>query len=393
MDSIGLLQLPTAPPPAAGGATLVDKPQAVGDPALVVLADYLATVLNTDCQAAWEALVPATHRGVMRGPKGVEGVGRGTVVREVFFMNPVPLNPTGINTRFINEANLPALYVYRDFRSGRKEQYASDVNRRTSTIKVEWIAPNTGDQIEMIVRAAFHNAIASALERAIRFGRHRSWIIANDDASPKAIATTTTQTTDWVLTEAQLNGPDATTTVYPARPVLITTLPQSVATYSLSPIRVVGLDGKHRSWSDVITLESQLGGEGVNSVWRFEKVTRVEFPGMPVAGAPIHVGYHVSPDQREGSLVMRHAGFSRMQILQPGDLRPVPTGQTGEGKDGPVMGTAVGLEMSIQVEEDIIIDPLQHSAVWDAFTAIESRIIRNGETWSIDYFKVPEGIT
>jgi hypothetical protein len=329
----------------------------------------------------------------MRGPNGVMGVGRGTVVREVFFMNPVPVNPTGINTRFINEANLPALYVYRDFRSGRKEQYASDVNRRTSTIKIEWIAPNTGDQIEIITRAAFHNAIQSAVERAIRFGRHRSWIIADDDASPKAIATTTTQTTDWVITGAQLNGPDANTTIFPARPVLITTLPQSTPTYSLSSIRVFGLDGNHRQWSDTVELGNQLGGEGVNSIWRFEKVTRIEFPGMPVAGVPIHVGYHVSPDQREGSLVMRHAGFSRMQILQPGDLRPVPTGQTGEGKDGPVMGAAVGLEISIQVEEDVVIDPLQHSAAWDAFTAIESRIIHNGQTWSIDYFTLPESIT
>jgi hypothetical protein len=79
-----------------------------------------------------------------------------------------------------------------------------------------------------------------------------------------------------------------------------------------------------------------------------------------------------------------------MQVIQPGDLRAVPTGQTGEGKDGPVMGAALGLEMSIQVEEDIVIDPLAHAAVWDTITSIESRIVRDGETWSIDYLKLPQ---
>lgn len=304
-------------------------------------------------------------------------------------MNPVPLNPTGVNTRFINDANLPALYVYRDFRSGRKEQYASDVNRRTSTIKIEWIPPYTGDQIDAIVRASFHNAVASAIERAIRFGRHRSWLVGGDDSNPTAIATTTTQTTAWAIDGALLNGLDAATTIFPARPILISTTPHTLPTFSLAPIRVFGINANHRAWSDTITLQNALGGEGAYSVWRFERATRIEFPGMPVAGAAIHVGYHVSPDQREGSLVARHAGFSRMQIVQPGDLRPVPTGQTGEG---PTMGTAIGLEVSIQVEEDIIIDPLQHSALFDSLNSVESRIVRNGETWSIDYFKLPETI-
>lgn len=389
MDRVGLLQVPISPPLSVGGDALVDKPHAIGDPALVVLADYIATVLNHDCQAAWETLVPTTHRGIMRGPKGVEGVGRGTVVREVHFVNPVPLNPTGVNTRFINESNLPALYVYREFRSGRRENYSSDVNRRTSTIKVEWIAPCTGDQVDAIVRAAFHNAIASTVEKAIRFGRHRAWVIADDGAAPKAIATTNTQTSDWVLTGNLLNGPDANVTIFPPRPVLITTIPQSVASFPLTPINVYGLNGNHRSWMDTITLTNALGGESVGSVWRFEKVTRIELPGAPVAGAPLCIGYALSPDQREGSLVARHAGFSRMQVIQPGDLRAVPTGQTGEGKDGPVMGAALGLEMSIQVEEDIVVDPLAHAAVWNTYNAIENRIVRNGDTWSIDCFQMP----
>jgi hypothetical protein len=307
-------------------------------------------------------------------------------------MNPVPLNPTGINTRFINDANLPALYVYRDFRSGRKEQYTSDVNRRTSTIKVEWIAPYTGDQIDIITRASFHNAIASAVERAIRFGRHRSWLVGDDGSSPKSIATTTTQTSAWAIDGVLLNGPDASTTIFPARSILITTTPQNVATFSTTPIRVFGVNANHRPWADTITLGNVLGGEGAYSVWRFERATRIEFPGMPVAGASIHVGYHASPDQREGSLVARHAGFSRMQIIQPGDLRPVPTGQTGAGKDDSAMGVAIGLEISIQVEEDLNIDPLQHAALFDSLNSVESRIVRNGETWSIDYFKLPETI-
>lgn len=390
MDSIGLLQVPLIPPPSVGGDALVDKPQAIGDPALVVLADYIATVLNHDCQAAWETLVPTTHRGIMRGPKGVSGVGRGTVVREVHFMNPVPLNPTGVNTRFINESNLPALYVYREFRSGRRENYSSDVNRRTSTIKVEWIAPCTGDQVDAIVRAAFHNAIASTVEKAIRFGRHRAWVIDDDKASPKAIATTTTQTSDWVLTGNLLNGPDAKSTISPARPVLITSIPQTVASFPLAPIQVFGLNANHRPWTDTVTLTNAMGRESIGSIWRFEKITRIELPGAPVAGAPLCIGYALSPDQREGSLVARHAGFSRMQVIQPGDLRAVPTGQTGKGNDGPEMGAALGLEMSIQVEEDIVIDPLAHAAVWDTITSIESRIVRDGETWSIDYLKLPQ---
>jgi hypothetical protein len=139
-----------------------------------------------------------------------------------------------------------------------------------------------------------------------------------------------------------------------------------------------------------VTLTNALGGESIGSIWRFEKITRIELPGAPVTGATLCIGYALSPDQREGSLVARHAGFARMQVIQPGDLRAVPTGQTGEGKDGPVMGAALGLEMSIQVEEDIVIDPLAHAAVWDTITSIESRIVRDGETWSIDYLKLPQ---
>ena len=387
MDRVGALSVPIPPPPPIATEALVDKPQAVGDPALVILADFVATVLNHDCQAAWETLVPTTHRGIMRGPREVPGVGRGTVVREVHFMNPVPLNPTGVNTRFINESNLPALYVYREFRTGRRENYTSDANRRTSTIKIEWVGPCTGDQVDAIVRAAFHNAIASTVEKAIRFGRHRAWVIADDEADPKALAMTTTQTSNWVLSGNLLNGLGASKAIFPARPILITTPPQTSASYPLQPIQIYGLNGSHRSWMDTITLTNALGGESVGSIWPFEKVTRIELPGAPVAGAPLHIGYALSPDQREGSLVARHAGFSRMQVIQPGDLRAVPTGQTGEGKDGPVMGAALGLEMSIQVEEDIVVDPLMHAAMWHTYNAIENRIVHNGQTWSIDYFQ------
>lgn len=317
-DRFGRLVFPVAPPDLSDPA---NKVPAIGDPMLVTLASFVASVLQAECGDAWSRFENFPDiRAAANVPDPVETFAGRNVVRSIFYANPrrvgTPFNPN----------DLPALFVYR-LHAGVPasiETFAADVDRRTSTVVLEWVTLPSPPAL-FNERASFHNALSTALIPAIRESRHASWVLRADRAMTGAIHTLrTTSTSPTTLTPGPtgLNGPSIGTRLTTPRPVQFTSL-SNPATYSTSPIVVTGRDVKGRLLTDDTAFTDPNGGETIETVWRFIDVLSIAYPAMLTTGGSILASYGDSPYARRGSM-LNDATDAIVRMLQPGEVQPLP---------------------------------------------------------------------
>jgi hypothetical protein len=129
--------------------------EALGDPAIDILAEALPAILRAKLETAW--LSVATEREPL--------------FRRVWKHNPE-------RHKFI-DADLPALYIYRDTSSRSNLFDAESRLALASTINILWIEPKA-PQEKAAVRAPFFQGFAAVLARIVEFGRDPAWVHPDD---------------------------------------------------------------------------------------------------------------------------------------------------------------------------------------------------------------------
>jgi hypothetical protein len=360
-DYLGSAWLPAlAPSTAMKGDTRVVTTRAPGDPALIQVGSFVATVMQTQLNDAWLVLDPAssvTRPGTIDGTR--DGVG---VVRAVFYRDP----KKGV----FATPDLPCLFVYRAEGPKRYLRVAQNGHRRISTLAVMWVTSPVDESREKTDRFPFHNSVESSIYHALVYRRHPSWVTPADqrdvDGLKTAFATSlTTQTI------TSFNGALAGTEMVAARPVCMTNTAAAGA-YSTARIYVTGTDEADNELTDWMEFSTLNGGETITTILRFKTVTSVVLPAMAAITGSMTIGYWDSPDVPRGSLVQRAAGFQKMDLKE---LRTMPF-EIVRPQQEPV--PLLGVEAQVEVHEDAFLDPTIHA---ESPYDIEAHIQRSdGET-------------
>jgi len=338
-DAVGILSLPVAAPLVS---PLDERTLAPGDPALVQIGSFLATVLQADCGAAWEAL----DTGRPNQPGAIDGVRAGqNVVRRVYFSDP--------RLGYFEPAELPALFVWRAPRADHR-RFRADTYRRFWSVMVAWVPPPTEADPQRRERDTFGAAVLSSLHRAITFGRHRAWVRDEDLADETGLLADPVATATSETTIATFDGGLASFPLTPGRPVQISTSAAVGAYNTTDPILVTGkLDGG-TSHTDKLYATSANGGETIIGTWSFTEPTALVIPAQALTTGAFTIGFYDSPDVKLGSLVQRAAGLSlfRLAAMSNVPLRvQMPNAE-------PAMFAAI--EMTLETAEEIAIDLAEH---------------------------------
>lgn len=147
--SVGALLLP-APAPEA-------ETDALTDPAVDIIADYLEAVMTTWLATAWAA----------------RGAGE-TVVRTVYKHDPEEID-------FATQ-NLPILCLWRE-REAEAIQIADAYDEGESQLNVLWILP-PAPQTKDSKRFSFFNGFSAAIKMAVKLGRHPAYVHADEAGEP-----------------------------------------------------------------------------------------------------------------------------------------------------------------------------------------------------------------
>ena len=346
-DALGLLTLPVAAPIVYPPTERTRTP---GDPALEVIGSFAATALQADCGAAWTALAPgkpSIASGVTADRDGA------SAARRVFFSDP--------RLGYFNDADLPALFVYRSAYLPYTRA-AQDAHRRRSQIGIVWMLPRADVDPQRRERDPFIAAIAACLEKAIVERRHPAWVVDSDLADADALKTSFATSTS-AQTIATFNGARAGEMMVPPRAITVTTAAAVGAYNTTDPIVVSGVveSGEAFHWS--ISLTDPDGGETVGTIFDFATPTSVALPAMLTTSGAIEIGYAASSDARKGTLVQRAGCFVEWRPHQA-VFAPIPVRRQGTD---PVPFLA--LEMRLDVGEDHWFDPDQRAFTpWDIET-------------------------
>jgi len=134
--------------------------QAIGDPSLVVIGEFIRAVMVARLSDAWSDI-------------NKPSIGGGTpVVKTISYNNPED------NT--FNSKDLPGLYVFmpRD-KPDKHERYADCQFWRIRYVTVLWIPPQR-DQVQRADRSPFFNAVSSAVRGALCLDRFPGYVIEGD---------------------------------------------------------------------------------------------------------------------------------------------------------------------------------------------------------------------
>ena len=330
-DSVGTLSLPVAAPTVYPPA---DRTRAPGDPALVQLGTFAATVLQADCGAAWTAL----DRGRRDQPGAVDGTRAGSnVVRSVHYSDP--------RLGYFEPDVLPGVFVWRS-KIGKWSWAAANCQRRTGQITVAWLPPRAEADPQRRERDPFTNAVYASLFQAFSKLRHPAWVTDADRADLDGLLVAFATSTS-VQTISSFTGALAGQTMVAARPISITTTAAPGAYNTTDPIVVTGLLKGGASFVERVYLTDPDGGETITTIFPFSSPTSVRFPAMVSTAGTIAIGYSDSPDVRKGSLIQPAAGcaelhpsegvYSEIRVRQP-NADPMPF---------------MAMEFPLYVEEDL----------------------------------------
>lgn len=350
-DVLGALELPVPAdiivyPPD-------ERTRAAGDPALLAVGSFAATVLQADVGAAWEVLDP----GRPDQPLAIDGARLGTgPARRVWFTDP--------RLGYFEPNELPGLFVYR---TGQATffRYTADQYRRKWAIGVAWLGPQTTEDQQRRERDPFYNAVCTALHRALVFARHRAWVIDTDLASENGLVNDpiATSLSPMTLSGAQLDGALAAVAPFkPGRPVQVTTALAPGAYNTTDPIEITGKLDNGVSFTDKLYLTAD-GGETVVGLWSFRAPTSVLIPEQLLTTGTLTLGFYASPDVKEGSLVQRAAGFVEFKARNA----EVKMLRVEQQNADPVLMRAV--ECIVDVTEELGIDLAVHGQTYDPTAA------------------------
>jgi hypothetical protein len=347
-DSVGALPLP-APAPTVWPP--LDRSLSPGDPALLHLASFAATVLQVDVGAAWTVLDP----GRPDQPLAIDGARLGTgPVRRCWFSDP--------REGYFAPEDLPGLFVYRSGVNATEfERWSADNYHRNSRIAIAWIPPQAEEDAKRRERDPFFNAVSSALHRAFVFRRHAAWVRDEDLADEDGLvsAAQATSASPVTLSGAQLDGPLAGAALTPGRPVQLTTSAAAGAYNVTDAIVITGTLDNGVAHTDRLFLTDTNGGETIVGTWSFATVTSVAIPAQFLTTGAITLGYYASPEAKFGSLVQRPAGLVKL-ALRSIAVAAIPVKR---GTDTPLNHRC--LELLLDVVESLGIDPLEHAEAYD----------------------------
>lgn len=271
MNTFGATQIPIQLP-AVG--------EEITDPAISLIANYLAARLNKYAQTAWSAVAPPI-KGLVSTPSPLAS----PVVRQVFGNNP--------EDEVFNEATLPSLYLWRGPRGQKPYWLAEDWYVSPDTWTLLWLfrpANQTGRQ----VRQSFINGIAKLVDIAIEEQQDPVYVAPVDlvpsasGADPTAATTPPAPTTIKLAiasstvaqsySGAALDGAIGVAAFVPAQ------LPSVTITGSAGSGTVVftglGEDGAAR------TSRVDITGSGLGTFygdWSLSQITQIDVPIQPNA--------------------------------------------------------------------------------------------------------------
>jgi hypothetical protein len=152
-DNYGAVTVPVQVPAGAFPPVM-----AVGDPLLGYVADFIKTVMNTYCQAAWASVTTQPTAP--------------NIVSAVFVHNP--------KEEVFKRQALPALYVFRDENLVDNAEFIADEYRMShGLLKAYWVMPPAPQDTKRN-RWQIINAIVKVLDEAIERGRDPSWVVPSD---------------------------------------------------------------------------------------------------------------------------------------------------------------------------------------------------------------------
>jgi hypothetical protein len=339
-DVVGALSLPVAVPDVWPPT---DRTLAPGDPALVQLGSFVATVLQADCGTAWEALDP----GRPAQPRAIDGVRLGEgVVRRVWFQDP--------RLGYFAPEDLPGLFVYRTAKADHA-RFKADEYRRRWPIAIAWLPPRTEADAQRRQRDTFINAVTASLHRNLVFARHRAWVLDSDLAAPTGLLAAALTSSTSLTTITSFDGTLATFPLKPGRPLQISTSVAVGAYNTTDPIIVTGWLDSGATHTDKLYLTSANGGETVVGTWSFATPVSVTIPAQLLTTGSFTIGFYDSPDVKLGSLVQRVCGFLRME-MKGVSTQPIRVAQAvGE----PVVHVAC--EVTVDVTEEVDFDLAEHA--------------------------------
>lgn len=334
-DTLGVLELP-APVPVV--YPVDERTPAPGDPALELVASFVATALQAELGAAWAAL-SAEKPDI---PDAINNDRDGTgAVRRVLFSDP--------RDGYFEPADLPALFVWRSTYQPYV-RVAADAYRRRTTITIAWMPPRADEDPQRRERDPFVNAVSAALHKVLLERRHPAWVAPGDVADPDGLKTSFATSTS-AATISSFNGALAGATMVGSRPITITKSAAAGAYNPNDPITVTGLLENGVSFSERVFFTDDSTEETVGTLFPFASPTTIAFPDQPTTGGTLTIGYGASPDARKGSLVQRLASFCEWRHGKSG----IATVQVKRA-DGEAVPFRM-FEIALDVGEDFAADP------------------------------------
>jgi hypothetical protein len=349
-DTLGAFSLPAAVPVVSPP---IERTRSPGDPALVTLGSFAATVLQADCGAAWQAL----HPGRPDQPEAVDGERLGTgPVRRVWYSDP--------KLGYFSPEDLPGLFVYRTGQ-GAFPRAGADFYRRGKAIGLVWMPPRVEADADRRDHDPFFNAAEVALSRALVHRRHPAWILGADETDDNGLveAAFATSTSLVTLSGGSLDGALAALTLTPGRPIQVTTGAAVGAYNTTDPILVTGVLDSGVTFTDRLYLTAANGGQTIVGVWSFVRTTQVVIPAQLLATGTFTLGFYASPSARLGSLVQRACAFTTLQA-RASEVKSLPVARPNEP---PLPFRA--LELLLDVAEEHGIDPAEHGEHYDPESA------------------------
>lgn len=342
-DAIGFLSLPVATPTIAHP---LERTLAPGDPALVHIASFAATALQSDCGAAWSALSPGKPNII----GAIDGTRTGTsAARRCFYENP--------RLGYFDPADLPALFVYRGGET-TQNKLTSDKDQNESTINIAWLPPRADEDTQRRERDTFHHAISTSLRLAFRNGRHPAWVIDVDLADADGLRTSFATSTS-IASVTTFNGALAGQTMVAARPISITAAAAPGA-YSTNPIAITGTLDNGATLTDYAVPTNANGGWTINSVFPFASPVSVVFPAQVSTAGAWTIGYLNSPDVQFGSLVQRVVSMTKLRPARSQYTQIVVRMNDGDQR------LFNAYELALEVVENHDIDSTLHANVFSS---------------------------
>jgi len=274
----------------------VSRDKAVTDPALSMILDYFAAVLNARLASAWQSVAPGKE-----------------MVRQSFTYDP--------EREWFSKKSLPALYGYREggkptSRLGDDWQDAEDV------LVLTWAFPLT-TQSHASFRRAILNGMNKVLDRAVMLLRDPAYVDPTDPAKdaqsypaePEAIKlSVATNVAAQSYSGASLDGARGTATLSPPRGFEVSLSGSPAAFVNGSTITVTGTNALDLAQSVAMTIDTAQIPYVLKAGTDFKTITQVAVAAQASGAGALAFG--LGARKGHGSLLSARASLVRMWVTK-----------------------------------------------------------------------------